>query len=1456
MEAALLSGVLKPAADKLVTLIASEFASIIGVTKDLAELQDLFGDITNWLSAVGVEATDSGSSPNWLKQLKAVTDDFDDLLYRLEAEKHKADMNSKNHVMANWCCTKPKSALSRTKMAHEIKEIKRRFAKIVKQRSDFNAIASSTFATHHVQPTRKTRGELSILANTTDVLGRDEVKYNIVSKLVEADTQERILIVSIAGLGGSGKTTLAKYVCQDSKIKNHFEVVFWVHVSQEFEVEKLLGKLFESVSNEKSELQTLQHKIKIISEKLSKRNFLLVLDDVWNKDKHEWEQFEQHLNNGAPGSKILLTTRDGKVAEAVKSAEIFHLPFLSDDDGWILFQRSSGWAEEGLDPEFIEVGKEIVKKCAGVPIAIKSLAGNLHGKRDLKEWRYMRDSNLLTNSDIKSRVFESLWLSYFLLSDDLKQCFLLCSIFPKGYNMDKAHLISQWIAHGFVSSGNGSQQLEDIGSDYFDSLLKVSFLQDLDEHKVTGRVTCKMHDLVHELTRQILKDEITVIPTNSTNDHNQICRYLSVASSTGKVERKLFNKLRALFVMGGSFAMDKPIKKGYCVRSVILEDIIYVPLFLSKFEYLGYLRISYSICQELPEAITDCWNLQALHVINCYRFATLPESIGKLRKLRTLELSHVGGLKSLPQSIGDCHGLESLHLIDCSDFKKIPDSFCQNENLRLLNIVDCKSLLHLPSGTFQKLRSLETINLSGCYSLEDLPGSFACDKLHTFKLCELTKLTVLSESITSLSNLKHLDLKGCRGLVELPAGIDYLKKLVVLNLKGCSGLVELPAGIVSLRRLVVLNLEGCYELRGLQSGLGQLTRLETLGLFVIGDGSQHARISELGSLDRLSGNLKICFGFVKDPDDAEKANLKQKNNLRGLRLSFGEMDTEMEQEARMELEMAVLNFLEPPSGIESLSVFFYKGLCLPRWLTKKRHLGNLDRKFEQIVDPPHFPHLTHLSLDCHPNVKHLTGLVELPSLKGLSLYGFDTLESINIGPFPSLYELLIRKMPHSLELTTATRAILVDSYGLPKMQCCFPRLSALYIFDCPKLNLNPCFPASLKNLSLSNSIVWPVHPLGDKSESPSCSKNNGVSPCSTLLNKLEIRLMSVPSCTHGWEFLQHLGAFESLKITYCDEELKQLPESMRTLTTLQVHRLEIAGCSGLCVLPWWLRELRSLQNLKISGCINLRVLSEGWLGELGSLQKLKINGCTNLKELSEEWLGELHSLKVLKINNCPSLRELPEGIQHLTSLHELSIGCCNALHQLPEFGSGELHSLVLYELPCLSRLPESMRILTSLQVLHIEECGAVQQLPEGLGELSSLRTLMIGKLPLLTSLPVSLQGLVNLEHLDIGDCAAFDQLPDQLGKLRSLQSLFISNLPLLTCLPESIGQLSALRTLSIHGCRGLTFLPRSIQRLTNLQRLELTGNPDVARRYKQGAGKDWHLISHIPNVEISDVVKF
>lgn len=154
-----------------------------------------------------------------------------------------------------------------------------------------------------------------------------------------------------------------------------------------------------------------------------------------------------------------------------------------------------------------------------------------------------------------------------------------------------------------------------------------------------------------------------------------------------EVGSKLFDKVRALYISRGTLAFDKTTNKRYCIRSIILDRVsaASLPLFISKFEHLGYLEISEVNCEDLPESISQCWNLQAIHVIDCRRFATLPESIGKLKRLRTLELAGALQVTSLPQSIGGCDNLQSLYLYDCK-LKDIPNSIANTGKLRVLSI--------------------------------------------------------------------------------------------------------------------------------------------------------------------------------------------------------------------------------------------------------------------------------------------------------------------------------------------------------------------------------------------------------------------------------------------------------------------------------------------------------------------------------------------------------------------------------------------------------------------------------------------------------------------------------------------------------------------------------------------------------------------------------------------------
>ncbi|CAL4905524.1 unnamed protein product [Urochloa decumbens] len=1132
MEAALVCSMLKILGTKIAPLLIKEFSSVAGMTKDLQELQDCVEEINVWLQTVGDKAIRNDRSSNWLKKLKDATYDAEDLMneFHIEAEKHDVGVGVKNFAV-KYLWKEPKSFMFVRKTAQKTKAIKKILDAIVKQRSDYSTIANSMPVAHSVQYTSKTIGEVPLwpIVDETSIFGRDQEKNRIISELLETNEQQGIKIVSVIGLGGSGKTTFAKLVYNDGDIINkHFEILLWVHVSREFAVENLVEKLFEAITYDKPTHFSTQRVSRTISDKLAGKKFLAVLDDVWTEDHVDWERFMVHLKCGAPGSCILLTARSKKVAEAVDSTYTYDLPFLSKEESWKVFKQCFGIAMKALDPEFEQVRIEIVNKCGGVPLAVKVLAGVLRGMKGIEEWKSIRDSNLLDVEDDEHRVFACLWLSYFHLHNHLKPCFIHCSIFPGGYVINRHHLISQWIAHGLIPI-NQTQQPEDIGIGYFDSLLKVGFLQHQDQYRFRRQqVTCKMHDLVHDLTRQILQDEF--VSGIATTGHIKMCRYLSLTSCPGVIDRKLFDKVRALYVSGRNLSFDKTMNKQCCVRTIILKHIgaDSLPLFVSKFQHVAYLEIFNCNCEALPDGISHCWNLQAIHVIKCTRLANLPESIGKLKKLRTLELNNVGNVRSLPQSIGDCGNLQSLYLEECG-IEDMPNSLGKMVKLGVLSIVRCLYLHRLPES-FGKLCNLRTINLYFC-GLQQLP-----------------------QCIVSLSHLESIDLGYCYRLVELPEGIGNLKKLKVLNIKKCINLCGLPVGC------------------------GNLTRLQKLGLFVIGDSIKHARISELANLDKLNGELQIKnIEHVKDPVDAKKVRLKEKDGIRKLSLDWYEkgevqatsdmeeenfvgVQTEKELIFGMEKDLHLLNCLEPPSEIEKLRIIGYRGPQLPRWMTKQN--DSCDQSDIRLLKPsssPQFSHLTNLMLKNLPNLEHLRELVDLPRIKVLKL-----------RRMPKLLEFLTtrRAKARSRKKFLTTRGSFANGEEEVEEQCCFPCLHNLVISYCPKLIVKPYFPLSLESLTLEE--------INEQLFSSRCFFHPHHAAHASQITQL--KLGGLVGSSSGWEMLQHLTGLYDLEISGC-KDLKQLPETIRGLTCLR--KLELKHCNNLCMLPEWLGELQSLQDLAI-----------------------------------------------------------------------------------------------------------------------------------------------------------------------------------------------------------------------------------------------------------------------------------
>ncbi|KAL6868258.1 hypothetical protein ACP4OV_015103 [Aristida adscensionis] len=1030
MEAALASGLLKVAGGKLVSLMARDMASIMGVTRDLSELQDIHEDITSWLSGVRDRSIESGPSPQWMMKLRNVAYDIHDLLdeVQLQADKHNIDSDSDDkNAIADYFYKKPKSLQFRWKVARKIREIRGTFEAIVKQRR--NTITVVTNAPVPVESSNVTTGELST-------------------------------------------------------------------------------------------------------------------------------------------------------------------------------------------------------------------------------WEAIRGSDLWNVQSIKDKVFASLKLSYIHLADELKQCFVFCSIFPKGYQIYKDRLISQWIAHGYINPTNGEHP-EDIGKYYFDSLVKVGFLQDPSESWTNKQLVCKMHDLIHDLTRHILKDEVVKsLHDNMTTNFTQGCRYLSLTLCREKVNRHLLDRARALYVSGGAPSFDKLVKKSFSIRSVIL-DYTYgtsFPKFILKFEYLGYLEFCGLKCTELPEAIAGCWNLQSLYFIDCNGFATLPESISKLKKLRNIELQYCTDLESLPQSIGGCRDLQCLQLYRCGKLKEIPSSIDRLENLRVLNMVDIRSLQQMPTASGE-LSNLQIISFAGCSIFQELPSTFSCHRLHTLNLSG-TKVTTIPEWVTSIDTLECIDLEDCSELVELPRGIGNLK------------------------RLRVLCLEGCSKLRFMPRGLQQLTRLSTLGLFVVGCSGYVARISELENLDIISGGMTIKnLKYVNDPSDAEKACLNRKSNIQSLKLVWSAVSMEEELVSGNEQDLDVLRALEPPSEVTNLEIRGYRGPYLPHWFWEESESSYREGKLLNLTGTSKFLCLTELRLAKLQNLEHLRGLLVFPSLKSFSLQGMPNLEEL---------------------WTTTTGSETGEEESGARY--CFPVLSKLVIEQCPKLIVLPCFPPSLEHLCLEESneqLLSPGSssscqlPLPANESPPSCSANVAV----PHLKRLSLWRMTGSSS--GLELLQRFNGLEELQTTDCTD-LTKLPESIRSFTSLR--KLTIRGCTALGELPEWLGELRSLRELYVSNTpmitglpqstehlTSLVVLSiAGWenlkelpevVQHLTSLQELYLEGCGALTVLPEG-IGQLSALWILWIEGCSALQSLPRSIKHLTALQQLGILGCPGLAERYKEGVGSDWDLV------------------------------------------------------------------------------------------------------------------------------------------------------------------------------------
>ncbi|CAJ2638714.1 unnamed protein product [Trifolium pratense] len=866
-----------------------------------------FNDIKNELESIRgllkdadrIAADDEGGEAKegvktWVNQLRETSFRIEDVIDEYIMYDAQKVNNSGSLASIKKLAQNIKTLKQRHQIASEIQDIKSSLGQI-KQRSlrygfkyESGSSSSGGSKAHRIDDSRMTH----YFIDEAEIVGFEYSRDELVSCLVEGTND--LLLVSVVGMGGVGKTTLAKIVFDNQSVNEHFDCRAFITVSQAYNARELLTEMIKQFSKDSNEpipkgLQKMDEQTLIthVREYLESKRYLVLFDDVWKENFSD--EIKHALVSNNKGSRIIVTTRIRHVAEYFKKSVRVHvhelLP-LPSNKAWELFCKKAFRGQYPIPLE--EISRQIVQKCHGLPLAIVAIGGLLSIKpKTVSQWKMVNHNlriELERNVHLTS-LTKILSLSYDDLPYRLKACMLYFGIYPtEDYTINSKRLARQWMADGLVRHEE-RRNLEDVAQEYLTELIDRSLVQ-VSKVGFDGRVkSCQVHNLLRKVIVRKMQD---LSFCHLMHDYDEqvtvgITRRLSISSISNNVFRSTINSgIRAIFVFDKG-ELPKDFMDGLSAKFKLLKVLDfensllnYIPHNLGNLFHLRYLNLSHTKVTILPKSICMLVNLETLDLRQT-KVSELPKEIKKLTKLRFLPvyyrkydegkysiLNFTDGVK-MQKGIGCLKSLQKLYFLD----------------------VD-----HGGIDLIQDLKMLKQLRKLGIKCVRQEYGNALCAAIQEMNHLESLNITAKDENeILDLDfvsipppNLRVLNLKG--RLPNLPNWIPNLNCLVKLRL-GLSNFEHDPLdSLKSLPNLLRLNLwDDAFSGESLHFQVGGFPKLKELDL---------TRLNKLNSVSIDKEALLGLEHFRFENNPQLKVLPQDLQNLKNLQfLEFAEMPDDL-----------------------------------------------------------------------------------------------------------------------------------------------------------------------------------------------------------------------------------------------------------------------------------------------------------------------------------------------------------------------------------------------------------------------------------------------------------------------------------------------------------------------------------------------------------------------------------